>query len=81
MYLSGELSAGKMENVIPLSKNLIKDRNKVFIVKDSIINLKEIIVIKQTETKVFVKGIEPDDQIVSSSHDGIFSGLKVNTTR
>jgi len=81
MYLSGELSAGKMENVIPLSKNLIKDRNKVFIVKDSIINLKEVIVIKQTETKVFVKGIEPDDQIVSSSHDGIFSGLKVNTTR
>ncbi len=81
MYLSGELSAGKMSDVIPLSKDLIKDRNKVFVVKDSLISVKEVDVIKQTETKVYVKGIDPDDQIVSSSHEGIFSGLKVNAIR
>jgi len=81
MYLSGELSAGKMSDVIPLSKDIIKDRNMVYIVQDSLLSLKEIDIVKQNETTVFVKGISPDDHIITSSHSGIFSGLKVNVTK
>lgn len=78
MYLKGELRANEMKAIIPLDKSIIVDRNKIFTIQDSIVREKEIEIIKQDETTVYVRGIEPSDKVVTGSISGIFSGQKVN---
>lgn len=80
MYLKGELTANQMKEVIELDKSLIVDQNKVYTVRDSIVSAKEIDIIRQDESKVYVRGIDPSDKIISGSISGIFSGQKVNVT-
>lgn len=77
MYLKGELKANELKSVIALDKSLIKDRNKVLTVVDETVKTKAIEIIKQDETKVYARGIEFDDQIITGSSAGVFSGQKV----
>ncbi len=77
MYLKGELKANQLKNVIALDKSMITDQNKVFVVEDETVKTKTIEIIKQDETTVYTRGIELDDQIISGSSAGIFSGQKV----
>lgn len=77
MYLKGELKANEMKSVIPLEKSIIVDQNKVFTVQDSVVGVKEIEIIRQNEATVYVRGIDPDDNIITGSISGIFRGQKV----
>lgn len=77
MYLKGELKANELKSVIALDRSLIKDRNKVLTVVDETVKTKAIEIIKQDETKVYARGIEFDDQIITGSSAGVFSGQKV----
>lgn len=78
MYLKGELTANQMNNVIPLDKSIIVDQNKVFTVTDSIVRTKEIEIVKQNETTIYARGIDPSDKIITGTISGVFSGQKVN---
>lgn len=78
MYLKGELAANQMSNVISLDKSIVVDQNKIFTVSDSIVRTKEIEIVKQDETTIYARGIDPSDKIISGTISGIFSGQKVN---
>jgi len=78
MYLKGELSANVMKGVIPLAKDIITERNKVFVVNDSIVAHREIDIVKQDESTVYAKGIQANDKVVTSSLSGVFTGQKVS---
>ncbi len=77
MYLKGELSANQLSDVIPIDKSLIIDQNKIYTVIDSIVRAKEIEIVKQDETTIYARGIDPKDKIISGSINGIFNGQRV----
>lgn len=79
MYLKGELTANQMSKVIALDKSIVVDQNKIFTVSDSIVKTKEIEIVKQDETTIYARGIDPSDNIISGTINGIFNGQKVNT--
>ncbi len=79
MYLKGELVANELKSVIPLDKSIIVDQNKVYTVQDSVVNIKEIEIIRQDETTVYARGIDPSDKIITGTISGIFRGQKVQT--
>lgn len=78
MYLKGELSANQLNGVIRLDKSFVVDQNKIFTVSDSIVKAKEIEIVKQDETTIYARGIDPKDKIISGSINGIFNGQRVN---
>jgi len=78
MYLKGVLTANQMSNVIALDKSIIVDQNKIFTVHDSIVRTKEIEIVKQNESTIYARGIDPSDKIITGTISGIFSGQKVN---
>jgi len=78
MYLKGELTANQMSKVIALDKSIVVDQNKIFTVNDSIVKTKEIEIVKQDETTIYARGIDPSDKIISGTINGIFNGQKVN---
>lgn len=77
MYLKGDLVANQMTQVIPLDKSIIVDQNKIYAVEDSIVNVKELEIVRQDESKVYVRGIEPTDNIITGSISDVFRGQKV----
>lgn len=78
IYLKGELSAGELDNVIELPKNIFLSPNTIFTVVDSTLTVKEITPIKRKQSDVIVTGLSSDESVVTGSLVGLFAGQKVN---
>ncbi|MFK7808099.1 MAG: efflux RND transporter periplasmic adaptor subunit [Saprospiraceae bacterium] len=77
MYLKGSLGASMIEGVSILPKDLIVNQNEVFVLQDSTLSVKEISIVNYLEDKVYVKGIDARDQIVTSASTNLYEGQKV----
>lgn len=78
MYLKGTLNGQKLDEVTKLPKDIFLSTEKVYIVVDSTLTAKEIIPVKRLSDYVLVKGLSPDDKVVTGSLAGLFEGQKVN---
>lgn len=77
MYLKGNLGAAMIEGISILPKDIIVNQNEVFIFRDSTLSLKKINIVNYLEDKVYVKGIDSRDQIVTSATTNLYEGQKV----
>lgn len=78
MYLKGHLSGQQLDEVTKLPKDIFLSTNEVFVVMDSTLTTKEVMPIKRLSDYVLVKGLSPDDRVVTGSLAGLFEGQKVN---
>ncbi|WP_235299224.1 efflux RND transporter periplasmic adaptor subunit [Portibacter marinus] len=77
MYLQGTLSGSTLEDVIKLPKDIFLNPETIYVVKDSIVRAKEIESIKRVSDYVLVRGLEPDEAVVTGSLAGLYEGQKV----
>lgn len=77
MYLEAQLDAKEEENAIEIPRELLVERSKVFVVKDSVLNLMEINPVYFTNNTVVIKGLENGTKILSANVPGAYSGMLV----
>ncbi|GEQ85442.1 hypothetical protein ULMS_09500 [Patiriisocius marinistellae] len=77
MYLEAQLEARKQENAIEISRKLLVDENKVFVVKDTVLDLIKINPVYFAPNKVVIQGIPDGSKLVSKPIPGAYVGMLV----
>ena len=78
LYVNAYTEGIEWENVYALNRQLIEN-NKVYVVENHELKLKEIEILFQNDSKAFVKGLNTNDLILSNNLKGIYEGMKVKT--
>ena len=82
MYLRGGVQLKSIENAIELPRDLLVDQSKVYVVQnDSTLALRNIEIVKSTETTVIVSGLEDGTFLLKELFPGIFEGMKVEVEK
>ncbi|PIR14214.1 MAG: efflux transporter periplasmic adaptor subunit [Flavobacteriales bacterium CG11_big_fil_rev_8_21_14_0_20_35_7] len=76
-YLEVALQAKSEENAVEVSRSLLVENSKVFIVKDSVLDLVPINLVFENRDNVVVKGLNNGMLLLSKSVPGAFSGMLV----
>ncbi|MBW1295517.1 efflux RND transporter periplasmic adaptor subunit [Aquimarina litoralis] len=77
MYLEANLNARKAENVIEIDRNLLQQDNRVFVVRDSILDVIDVQPIYFSDKKVILKGVPDGDIILNKPVPGAYAGMLV----
>ncbi len=77
MYLEAQVDARDEENAIEIPRELLVERSKVFVVRDSTLNLVEINPVYFTNKTVVIKGLDNGTKILSANVPGAYSGMLV----
>ncbi len=77
MYLEARLDARDEENAIQIPRELLVDRSKVYVVRDSMLALEEINPVYFSEKSVIIKGLEDGTQLISANVPGAYPGMLV----
>jgi len=77
MYLEAQLDARDEDNAIEIARELLVDRSKVYIVRDSLLVLEEINPVYFSTNKVVIKGLKDGEKLVSATVPGAYPGMKV----
>lgn len=78
MYMQANLDAKKEENAIEIDRSLVNDRNEIFAVKDSILQIIKVNPVYFSDKKAVVKGVPDGEVILSRQVSGAYSGMPVN---
>lgn len=77
MYLEAELKAKDEENTYEISRKLLVDNNKLFVLNDSTLGITEVTPVFFKENTVVVKGLKNGTEILSKAIPGAYVGMKV----
>ncbi|TPN87175.1 efflux RND transporter periplasmic adaptor subunit [Aquimarina algicola] len=77
MYLEANLDAKKEENAIEIDRRLLEEGNKIFIVKDSILDIVDVSPVHFSDKKVVIKGIPDGKLILNKPVPGAYAGMLV----
>jgi multidrug efflux pump subunit AcrA (membrane-fusion protein) len=77
IYLEADLDARDEPNAIQIDRNLVSDRNTIFVLKDSVLDVVPVKPVYFTDTKVVLKGLEDGTLFISKPVPGAYSGMLV----
>ena len=77
MYLEANLNAKKEKNAIEINRGLLLDEDKIFIVRDSVLDMINVRPVYFSNTKVVLKDIPDGTIILSSPFPGAYVGMMV----
>ena len=77
MYLEANLNAKKEKNAIEINRGLLLDEDKIFIVRDSVLDMINVRPVYFSKTKVVLKDIPDGTIILSSPFPGAYVGMMV----
>lgn len=77
MYLKGEINAATIQEATSLSRNLIINKNQVYVIKDDKLDLQEVKILRYTGNSVVVKGLKNGTLLPKNTVSGAFVGMKV----
>jgi len=78
MFLQAEISTVELQEVAEIERNLLIDDNFVFVVKDSLLQKKEVEVMHIADKTVFISGLPSGSWVIQKPIPGAFDGMKVN---
>lgn len=76
-YLEVALQAKSEENAFEVSRNLLMDNSKLYVVKDSILDIITVVPVFENKNTVVVKGLTNGTQLVSKPIPGAYAGMLV----
>ena len=76
-YLEANLEANNEENAIEINRSLLMDGNRLFVVRDSVLDVIEVRPVYFSEKTVVIKDVPEDEVIVSKALSGAYVGMKV----
>jgi len=77
MYLEAVLNAKKAENAIEIDRNLLQKDDKIFVVRDSILDMIDVQPVHFSDKKVILKGVPEGDVILNKPVPGAYAGMLV----
>ncbi len=77
MYMKGDIEASQVEDALRIPRKLLINQNSVYVVKDSVLVLEEVSVIKFLDETVIIRGLENGTQLLKEAIPGAFDGMKV----
>lgn len=77
MYLRGEVVASAIDSAYALPRNLLSDQQAVFVVRDSVLRLEEVSVLKITDESAIIRGLPTGTPILAQPIPDAFDGMKV----
>lgn len=77
MYLEAVMSGEEIEDSMEISRSLLVNESKVYVVKDGVLDLINITVVFFNEKTVIVKGLEDGQQLVSKAVPGAYAGMEI----
>ena len=77
MFLEAKLNAKNEPNAIEINRSLLLDENKIFIVRDNVLDVIKVTPTYFSETKVVLKNIPDKTIILSNPFPGAYVGLLV----
>jgi len=82
MYLEADLIAKSETDAYEISRKLLVDNSKVYVVNDTILNLVKVDPVYFNAESVVVKGLKNDTKIISHALPGAYDGMvvKINKT-
>ena len=78
MYLEANLDAKNEENAIEIDRSLLQEGNKIFVVRDSILDVVDVQPVYFSDKKVVLKGIPDQTIMVSKAVPGAYAGMLVS---
>lgn len=81
MYLEANLDARDEENAIEIPRELLIERSKVYVVRDSVLVLEDVTPVYFSSKSVVIKGLEDGTQLVSAPVPGAHPGMAVQFQR
>ena len=79
MYLTANIEGLPKKNAFEVSRNLIVDENKLFIVEDSTLATVPVTILYKTNDSVVVGGLQNNMQLVTNVISGAYVGMEVNS--
>ena len=76
-YLEANLDAKKEENAIEIDRGLLQEGNKIFVVRDSILDIMDVKPVYFSDKKVVIKGVPDETVILSKSVLGAYAGMLI----
>jgi multidrug efflux pump subunit AcrA (membrane-fusion protein) len=76
-YLEVALQAKTEENAFEVSRNLLIDNSKLYVVKDSILDIVNVDPVFENEKTVVVKGLANGTQLLAKAVPGAYAGMLV----
>nr|WP_313791294.1 HlyD family efflux transporter periplasmic adaptor subunit [Lacinutrix neustonica] len=73
MYLEAQLDAKQETNAIEIDRNLLLERQQIFVIKDSLLDVIEVKPVYFSETKVILKGVPNGTVILKRPVPGAYS--------
>lgn len=77
MYLEADITAKEEKNTFEISRKLLVENEKVFIVRDSVLDLVKVTPIFFKENTAVVKGLEDGMLILAKAIPSAYAGMKV----
>tara|TARA_R110002049_G_scaffold239228_3_gene412310 strand:- start:372 stop:1499 length:1128 start_codon:yes stop_codon:yes gene_type:complete len=78
MFLEANLNAKEEENAIEIDRGLLLENNRIYVVKDSVLDYIDVNPIYFTEKKVVLKNVPDGEVIVSKPVVGAYAGMLVS---
>jgi hypothetical protein len=79
-YLAIELQAKAEENAFEVSRNLLIDNSKLYVIKDSVLDLVNVHTVFENQNKVVVKGLTNGTVLLSKPVPGSYAGMLVKVS-
>lgn len=77
MFLNGKITTKSLENVVALPRKLLINTNKVYVVENGKLDLKQIEVVKVDNNQMYIRGLENDTKVLAQSVLGAYKGMPV----
>ena len=77
MYLEASLSAKEETNAIEIDRGLLLENNKIFMVRDSILDIINVRPVYFTDKKVVLKEVPDGTTIITKPVVGAYAGMLV----
>jgi len=77
MYLEAMIEGEQKENAYEVSRSLLIDESRLFIVKDSVLHLIDIKPLHFTQKTVIVNGLQDGDEVITRIVPGAYDGMEV----
>ncbi|MBQ4820775.1 HlyD family efflux transporter periplasmic adaptor subunit [Aquimarina sp. MMG016] len=77
IYLEANLDAKKEENAIEIDRNLLQEGSRIFVVRDSILDMIDVQPVYFTDKKVVLKGVPDGNIILNKPVPGAYAGMLV----
>lgn len=79
MYMQVEIRGQTVKNAYAISRSLIQDKNKIFVVNDSLLAYKTIKPVYYLDDQAIIQGLEDGDIIMTSNLSSAYPGMLVKT--